>query len=200
MARLIRFYKPYGVLSQFRASDARPTLANFIDAAGFYPAGRLDADSEGLLLLTDDGRLQARIAHPKNKLEKTYLVQVLATDGHIAPAALDRLREGVTLRDGPSRASSVRALTEAPDVPERSPPVVPRHAATSAWLSIGMTTGRNRQVRRMLAAVGYPVLRLVRVRIGPWTLDDLRPGQWRMESLHLPADQPRSSRQVSRRR
>jgi len=200
MARLIRFHKPYGVLSQFRATDPRPTLADFIEAPGFHVAGRLDADSEGLLLLTEDGRLQARIAEPKHKLEKTYLVQVLAPAGVVEPATLEQLRRGVMLRDGPSRARAVQVLGGVPQLAERVPPVAARHAVTSVWLSVGMTTGRNRQVRRMLAAVGHPVLRLVRTRIGPWTLDGLDPGQWRMENVHLPADQRGSSRHVSRRR
>ena len=182
MAKLIRFFKPFRVLSQFTDAQGRSTLADFIDVPGVYTAGRLDFDSEGLLLLTDDGALQARIAHPKYKLEKAYLAQV---DGAPSQATLDQLTRGVTLRDGVSRAVSA-TRTEPACVPSRDPPIPLRHRESSAWVNVVLDTGKNRQVRRMLAAVGHPVLRLVRTRIGPWKIDDLAPGQWKEEAVHLP--------------
>lgn len=174
---LIRLYKPYGVLSQFRDPD-RPTLADYLDRPGVYPAGRLDRDSEGLLLLTDDGALQARIAEPRFKLPKTYWVQVEAQPESRELAELAaRLVQGVPLKDGLSRAESLRALPE-PDLPPRPSPVVAHRQARSSWLEVVLTSGRNRQVRRMLAAVGLPVLRLHRAAIGPLDLRGLGPGQW----------------------
>jgi len=178
MARLILFNKPYGVLSQFtdRGSDgARATLSDHVAVPGVYPAGRLDRDSEGLLLLTDDGRLQARIADPRFKLPKTYLVQV---EGTPDAAALDALRRGVTLNDGPTRPAEVAAI-DPPDLWPRDPPVRFRKSVPDHWVSLTIREGRNRQVRRMTAAVGLPTLRLVRWRIGDWTLDGLSPGEWR---------------------
>jgi 23S rRNA pseudouridine2457 synthase len=175
--RLIRFYKPYGVLSQFRDPD-RPTLGDYISLAGVYPAGRLDRDSEGLLLLTDDGTLQARISHPRYKQPKTYQVQVEARPDPAAVAEFERrLRLGVALRDGPARVLSLRAI-EDPRLPLRDPPVTAHRAARSSWLEMVLTEGRNRQVRRMLAAVGLPVLRLHRARIGTVDLAGLAPGEW----------------------
>jgi len=179
---LIRFFKPFRVLSQFTDSNARTTLADFIDVANVRPAGRLDYDSEGLLLLTDDGALQARIASPRFKLEKTYLVQV---EGEPNRSALDRLVAGVELRDGISRAIRAAIIRE-PWLPPRDPPIPARHRQASAWVKVVMTTGKNRQVRRMLAAVGHPVLRLVRTQIGPWKLAPLQPGEWVAESVNLP--------------
>ena len=178
MSRLILFNKPYDVLSQFtdRGTPAeRVTLSRFIDVPGVYPAGRLDRDSEGLLLLTDDGRLQARIADPKFKLPKTYLVQV---EGVPDAAALAALRTGVVLKDGPTRPAEVEAI-EPPDLWPRTPPIRVRQAIPDRWLRLTIREGRNRQVRRMNAAVGHPTLRLVRWRIGDWTLDNLAPGAWR---------------------
>ncbi|MBA3863271.1 MAG: pseudouridine synthase [Erythrobacter sp.] len=174
---LIRFNKPFGVLSQFtdQAGDgARATLSDFIAMPGVYPAGRLDRDSEGLLLLTDDGALQARIANPRFKLPKTYLVQV---EGIPDAAALDRLRKGVTLKDGPTRPAQAD-LIDPPDLWPRDPPVRFRKSVADCWLRLTITEGRNRQVRRMTAAVGHPTLRLVRWSIGEWTLDDLPQGMW----------------------
>ena len=182
MATLIRFFKPFHVLSQFTDSRSRATLSQFIDVAGVYPAGRLDFDSEGLLLLTDDGALQARIANPRFKLEKTYLVQVERKPDR---GTLERLVEGVELRDGISRAAGAALIME-PHLPLREPPIPQRHRAASAWVKVTMTTGRNRQVRRMLAAVGHPVLRLVRTQIGPWKLAPLQPGEWARERVNLP--------------
>jgi 23S rRNA pseudouridine2457 synthase len=183
MARLILLHKPFRVLSQFTGGSGRRTLADFIDAAGVYPAGRLDFDSEGLLLLTDDGALQARIAHPRHKMPKTYWLQVL---GRPDAAALAAVTTGIALRDGISRAAAARPLDPEPRVPPRHPPVVSRHAAQSTWLELVLESGRNREARRLLAKAGYPVLRLVRVRIGPWSLDGLAPGEWREERVHVP--------------
>lgn len=178
MAKLILFNKPYDVLSQFtdRGSDtARATLSDFIAAPGVYPAGRLDRDSEGLLLLTDDGRLQARIADPRFKLPKTYLVQV---EGEADAASLERLRRGVDLKDGPTLPASVERIAE-PALWPRTPPVRFRKTVPDCWLRLTLREGRNRQVRRMTAAVGHPTLRLVRWSIGDWSLEGIAPGEWR---------------------
>ncbi|AMK20285.1 pseudouridine synthase [Sphingobium sp. TA15] len=175
---LILFNKPYGVLCQFsdeRTGPPRPTLAAYIDRPGFYPAGRLDLDSEGLLLLTDDGRLQARIADPRFKMPKTYLVQV---EGDPDEAALAALRHGVRLKDGPTLPAQVERI-EAPALWPRDPPVRFRKSVPDRWLRLTIREGRNRQVRRMTAAIGHPTLRLVRWRIGDWTLDGIPQGQWR---------------------
>ncbi len=178
MPRLILFNKPYGVLSHFTdrgSPTTRATLSDHIDLPGVYPAGRLDRDSEGLLLLTDDGRLQARIADPRFKMPKTYLVQV---EGDPQPAALDRLRKGVTLNDGPTLPAEAERIA-APDLWPRDPPVRFRKSIPDCWLQITIREGRNRQVRRMTAAIGHPTLRLVRWSIGDWTLADIPPGTWR---------------------
>ena len=178
MARLILLNKPYGVLSQFTdagSDGARATLSDYVAVKGVYPAGRLDRDSEGLLLLTDDGRLQARIADPKFKLPKTYLVQV---EGVPDAAQLDALRRGVRLKDGMTLPAEVEAI-DTPDLWDRDPPVRFRKTVPDSWISLTIREGRNRQVRRMTAAVGLPTLRLVRWRIGDWTLDGLAPGEWR---------------------
>jgi len=178
VARLILFNKPFGVLSQFtdaRSPTPRPTLSDWIEAPGFYPAGRLDADSEGLLLLTDDGRLQARIADPKFKLAKTYRVQV---EGDPDDRALAPLRTGVRLRDGMTLPAEARRI-DPPALWPRDPPVRFRKSVADCWLELTIREGRNRQVRRMTAAVGLPTLRLVRWQVGGWRLDGLAPGQWR---------------------
>ena len=176
---LILFNKPHGVLSQFTdkgtEGSPRPTLSAYIDIPGIYPAGRLDRDSEGLLLLTDDGKLQARLSNPKFKTEKTYLVQV---EGDPDAAALDTLTRGVTLKDGPTRPAKVRRIAP-PDIWERDPPVRFRKSVPDCWLEITISEGRNRQVRRMTADVGHPTLRLVRWRVGDFTLDGIEPGTWR---------------------
>ncbi|SEK23359.1 ribosomal large subunit pseudouridine synthase E [Roseateles sp. YR242] len=176
MSRLICFNKPYGVLSQFTAEGRWKGLKEFIDLPGVYPAGRLDADSEGLLLLTDDGQLQQRISAPRFKMDKTYWVQV---EGSPEEPALDSLRRGVVLNDGPTLPAQVRLLSPAPELWQRDPPVRARKTIPTAWIEVVIHEGRNRQVRRMTAAVGLPTLRLVRVAIGPYRLDDLQPGTWR---------------------
>ena len=178
MTRLILFNKPYGVLSQFTDDNARATLAAFVPVPGVYPAGRLDRDSEGLLLLTDDGRLQARIADPKFKLPKTYWVQV---EGATSEAQLMQLRRGVLLKDGMTLPAEVEAIA-APELWSRDPPVRFRKTVPDSWISLTIREGRNRQVRRMTAAVGLPCLRLVRWRIGDWTLNNLASGDWRDSS------------------
>ena len=176
---LVLFNKPYNVLSQFTdrstAPSARRTLSEFIDLPGVYPAGRLDRDSEGLLLLTDDGRLQARIADPKYKLPKTYLVQV---EGDVTDPALAALRRGVDLKDGRTRPADVERIPE-PQTWPRDPPIRVRKNIPTCWISLTIREGRNRQVRRMTAAVGHPTLRLIRWRIGDWTIDELRPGDYK---------------------
>ena len=179
MSRLILFNKPFGVLPQFTdkgtIGSPRPTLSDYIDVTGVYPAGRLDMDSEGLMLLTDDGRLQARIADPKHKMEKTYLVQV---EGAPDEAQLDALRQGVTLKDGPTLPAKAELIAP-PDLWPRDPPVRVRKTVPDAWIRLTIREGRNRQVRRMTAAVGLPTLRLVRWQVGDWTLNGIAPGAWR---------------------
>ncbi|HEY0027259.1 MAG TPA: pseudouridine synthase [Allosphingosinicella sp.] len=175
---LILFNKPFGVLCQFtneRTGPPRPTLADYIDVPGVYPAGRLDLDSEGLLLLTDDGALQARIADPRFKLPKTYLVQV---EGEVAESELATLRRGVQLKDGMTRPAEAKRIAE-PVLWSRDPPVRFRKSVPDCWLKLTLREGRNRQVRRMTAAVGHPTLRLVRWSIGDWTLDGLLSGECR---------------------
>jgi 23S rRNA pseudouridine2457 synthase len=177
--RLICFNKPYGVLSQFTPEGRWRGLKEFIAVPEVYVAGRLDADSEGLLLLTSDGALQARISDPRFKMEKTYWVQV---EGVPDEAALAALRQGVQLNDGMTRPANARLIDTPPGLWEREPPVRVRKAIPTAWLELGIREGRNRQVRRMTAAVGFPTLRLVRAAIGPYTLDGLAPGQWREDT------------------
>lgn len=178
MTRLILFNKPYGVLTQFTDHSEgapRATLSDYIKLPSVYPAGRLDRDSEGLLLLTDDGALQARIADPKYKTPKTYLAQV---EGEPDEASLDRLRKGVQLKDGLTRPATVEAI-EDPQLWPRDPPVRFRKTVPDTWLKLTIREGRNRQVRRMTAAVGHPTLRLVRWSIGEWTLEGVGLGEWR---------------------
>lgn len=178
MTGIILFNKPFGVLSQFtdeRLGNARPTLAAFIDAPGYYPAGRLDFDSEGLMVLCDNGRMQARIADPRFKLAKTYLVQV---EGEPNEAALDALRQGIRLKDGMTRPAEADRVAD-PALWPRDPPIRVRKSIPDCWLRLTITEGRNRQVRRMTAAVGHPTLRLVRWSVGQWSLDGLAPGEWR---------------------
>lgn len=175
---LVLFNKPYGVLCQFSGDgSARPTLAAFVDVPGVYPAGRLDLDSEGLLLLTDDGRLQAGITDPRHKLPKTYLVQV---EGELAEDGLAALRGGVRLKDGMTLPAAAERIA-APDLWPRDPPVRFRKTVSDCWIRLTIREGRNRQVRRMTAAVGHPTLRLVRWRVGGWTVEGLASGEWRRE-------------------
>lgn len=179
MPRLILFNKPYGVLCQFTdrgtAGSPRPTLSDYVKIPAVYPAGRLDLDSEGLLLLTDDGRLQARIADPQFKLPKTYLVQI---EGNITDSSLAALRRGVDLKDGRTRPADAKRI-DPPALWPRDPPVRFRKTVADCWIELTIREGRNRQVRRMTAAVGHGTLRLVRWRIGDWTLDGLAPAEWR---------------------
>jgi 23S rRNA pseudouridine2457 synthase len=174
--RYLVLFKPYGVLTQFVDAAGRVTLKDFVDVPGVYPVGRLDRDSEGLLLLTDDGPLAHRLTDPRYEHPRTYLVQVERIPDD---EALDRLRRGLILGDGPTRPAEVDLLPEPPDLPERSVPIRFRKAVPTAWLRLTLREGRNRQVRRMTAAVGHPTLRLVRVAIGPVTLGGLAPGAWR---------------------
>jgi 23S rRNA pseudouridine2457 synthase len=173
---LILFNKPFRVLSQFRDSGARQTLAEFISIRSVYPAGRLDYDSEGLLLLTGDGRLQARISQSDAQVTKTYWVQV---EGHAQPDQLELLERGLSLRDGPAAARSAVHIPGPAGLWPRTPPIRYRASVPDDWLQIDIIEGRNRQVRRMTAAAGLPTLRLIRYKIGPWSIDGLSPGQSR---------------------
>ena len=175
MRHIILFNKPYGVLTQFTDQEKRTTLACYIPIPEVYPAGRLDKDSEGLLLLTDDMRFRHAIMHPKFKLEKSYWVQV---EGVPNDSALSKLRTGILLKDGMTRPAKVKIIAP-PPVWERQPPVRFRAAIPTTWLEISLKEGKNRQIRRMTAASGYPTLRLIRFMIGKWQLQDLQPGQWR---------------------
>jgi 23S rRNA pseudouridine2457 synthase len=168
--------KPFGVLAKFTDAQGRPTLAPLVSVAGVYPAGRLDADSEGLLVLTSDGALQARIAHPRHHWKKTYWAQV---EGEIGEEAVERLRRGVVLADGPTRPAEARRIEEPPGLWPRDPPIRFRKSIPTSWIELTLGEGRNRQVRRMTAAVGHPTLRLIRYAVGPWTLEGLAPGQSR---------------------
>ncbi|MFN5632779.1 MAG: pseudouridine synthase [Sphingomonadales bacterium] len=179
MSRLILFNKPYGVLPQFTdkgtEGSPRPTLSAFIDVPNVYPAGRLDMDSEGLMLLTDDGRLQAQIADPRHKMPKSYLVQV---EGAVGEDALQKLRSGLKLNDGMTLPALAEAI-EPPALWPRDPPIRVRKTVPDSWIRLTLREGRNRQVRRMTAAVGHPTLRLVRWSVGDWSVEGLPPGKWR---------------------
>lgn len=187
MAKLVLFNKPYGVICQFSKHELHPTLKDYIAQPGIYPAGRLDTDSEGLLLLTGDGELQHRISDPRWKQPKTYWVQV---EGRPKEEQLQALRQGVDLGDFFTQPAEVRVLPETPGLWERKPPIRVRKTVPDTWLEIIISEGKNRQVRRMTAKVGLPTLRLVRVAIGPWLLDGLAPGEYRELDVSL-ADLPR---------
>ncbi len=176
MSRILLFNKPFGVICQFSRDGLHPTLADYLALPGFDPAGRLDTDSEGLLLLTDDGKLQHQITDPRHKLPKTYWVQV---EGAPDEAALAQLRQGVMLNDGLTRPAEARLIEEPANLWPRTPPIRFRKNIPASWLVLTIHEGRNRQVRRMTAAVGYPTLRLIRAAIGRWTVDGLSPGEWR---------------------
>jgi len=178
MSGLILFNKPYGVLCQFSGKQA--TLANYIDRPGFYAAGRLDKDSEGLVLLTDDGKLQTRIANPRFKMEKEYWVQV---EGEITPEAIQKLEKGVELKDGLTKPAKARSI--AAPLPDRDPPIRFRASIPTSWISMTIREGKNRQVRRMTAAVGFPTLRLYRHRIGEWNTADLAAGEFSQIQVDL---------------
>lgn len=181
MAQLLLFNKPFGVLSQFTGTNPQQTLTEFINRKGFYAAGRLDKDSEGLLILTDSGKLQQKIADPEFKLAKVYLAQV---EGHVDAAAIRQLQRGVELKDGLTRPAKITLIDE-PTLWPRDPPIRLRKQIPTSWIELTLFEGRNRQVRRMTAAVGFPTLRLVRVQVGEWKLDGLMPGQWRLrETRH----------------
>ncbi len=186
MSKIILFNKPFRVLCQFTDRGDRQTLADFIDQHNVYPAGRLDYDSEGLMILTDDGQLQHRISHPNHKQPKTYWVQV---EGRVSNETVEPLRTGITLNDGPCKPATVKCIAE-PKVWPRTPPVRARADIPTSWLEITISEGRNRQVRRMTAAIGHPTLRLIRVAIGPWKLDHLAPGEYQQHPVHAPTKRP----------
>ena len=200
MATIILFNKPFRVLSQFSDEQDRATLADYLSAPGFRVAGRLDYDSEGLLLLTDDGTLQQGIANPRHKLWKTYLVQV---EGAVSDEALQRLATGIELNDGLSLPARARRIRNPPLWP-RVPPVRERKRVADSWLELSIREGRNRQIRRMTAAAGFPTLRLVRTRIGDWSIGDLQPGQYRQLEVNMPSQAtarvPRANRTATKRR
>lgn len=176
MSRLILFNKPYGVICQFSGDGTHPTLKEYIPVPGVYPAGRLDTDSEGLLILTDDGKLQHRISHPLHKLPKTYWVQV---EGIPTPDALQQLIQGIDLSDFVSRPAQAKIIAEPSALWPRTPPIRFRKNIPTTWLELTIREGKNRQVRRMTAKIGFPTLRLIRYKIGEWTLAGLQPGEWR---------------------
>ena len=190
MAKVLLFNKPYNVLSQFTDTEGRATLADYISHTGYYPAGRLDYDSEGLLALVNDGSLQARIADPKHKLAKTYWVQV---EGSITDEAMTKLEQGVQLKDGLTKPAKAEAI-DPPKIWPRTPPIRERKSQTTSWLSLTIKEGKNRQVRRMTAHVGFPTLRLIRAAIGPWHLNDLGLGEHKFETVHLPTNSKTSAK------
>ncbi|MGO3698487.1 MULTISPECIES: pseudouridine synthase [Halomonas] len=190
MSSLYLLHKPYRMLSQFTDNEGRATLADVIKVPGVYAAGRLDYDSEGLLLLSDDGALIHRIAHPRHKQPKTYWVQL---EGQVDDTALNALRAGITLKDGPTRPAKARLIAP-PALAPREPAIDPKRHPSTSWLELTISEGRNRQVRRMTAHVGFPTLRLIRASIGAWQLGDLQPGEWRKETLHAPRKAPSPQR------
>lgn len=195
MSKIILLNKPFHVLSQFTDDQGRETLANYIKEPNVYPAGRLDYDSEGLLLLTDDGAIQHQISHPSKKMSKTYWVQV---EGKPTAEQLQPLKSGLQLQDGPCKPAQVSVISPPATWP-RNPPIRSRKEDKTSWLEITIQEGRNRQVRRMTAAVGFPTLRLIRVQIGPWKLDKLLPGESKTVTLHAP-QKSKSAQTQSRQR
>lgn len=188
MASIILLNKPFQVLCQFNTDDKRTTLKTFLpDHPGYYPAGRLDYDSEGLLILTSNGKLQNRISDPKHKLRKTYWVQV---EGIPDTNAIEQLRKGVELKDGLTRPATAQLIREPDNLWPRSPAIRERKAIPTQWLELSISEGRNRQVRRMTAAIGHPTLRLIRASIGDWHLQQMRPGDYRFESAVIPPPGP----------
>ena len=183
MPRIILFNKPFDVLCQFTDSEGRQTLADYIEQKAFYPAGRLDRDSEGLVVLSEHGELQHQIAHPKNKMAKTYWVQV---EGVPDEAALQQLRTGVVLKDGKTLPAEAQRLSEPAGLWPRNPPIRVRQSIPDSWIALTIREGRNRQVRRMTAAVGHPTLRLIRHTVGQWSIDGLASGEWRMVEVEAP--------------
>ncbi|PIE41224.1 MAG: pseudouridine synthase [Gammaproteobacteria bacterium] len=180
MAKIILLNKPFQVLCQFSHHEQKTTLKPFVPVKGFYPCGRLDYDSEGLLVLSDDGTLQSIIAHPKHKMEKTYWAQV---EGSVAPTAIAQLEQGLELKDGKTRPARARIIAEPAGLWQRQPPIRERRHIPTTWIELTISEGKNRQVRRMTAATGHPTLRLIRTRVGPWQLNDLPPGQWRYADI-----------------
>lgn len=179
MGRILLFNKPFGVICQFSRDGLHPTLADYIPVPEFYPAGRLDTDSEGLLVLTDDGQLQHRITDPKHKLPKTYWVQL---EGVPDEGELEKLRRGVKLPDFTTQPAEVRLMDEPAKLWPRDPPIRERKSIPTSWIELTIREGKNRQVRRMTAAIGLPTLRLIRHRIGEWTLDGLELGTWKIQA------------------
>ncbi len=194
MPRIILLNKPYDVLCQFTDAEGRRTLADFVSQKAFYPAGRLDRDSEGLVVLSERGELQHQIAHPKHKMAKIYWVQV---EGEPDETALQQLKDGVALKDGKTLPAGVRRIAEPAQLWPRTPPIRVRKNIPDSWLELTIREGKNRQVRRMTAAIGHPTLRLIRYAIGSWTLDGLAPGEWRMLEVELPASS--RSKQLTKR-
>ncbi len=184
MAKLILLNKPFQVMPQFTDEQGRTTLANYVTTKGVYAAGRLDYDSEGLMLLTDNGQLQHQIANPKKKMTKRYWVQV---EGDVDDVRLNELRKGIVLKDGPCRPAKVEIIQEPKNLWPRTPPIRERASIPTTWLSISISEGRNRQVRRMTAAIGYPTLRLIRYSIGDWALESLAPGDTKLLEVNMPA-------------
>jgi 23S rRNA pseudouridine2457 synthase len=196
MAKIILLNKPFNVLCQFTDNEGRTTLADFISEKKNYPAGRLDYDSEGLVILTDNGALQHRISDPKAKMAKTYWVQV---EGAPSDQALEPLRTGAVLKDGPCQPAQVELISE-PDIWPRSPPIRERKAIPTTWLQLVITEGRNRQVRRMTASIGFPTLRLIRVKIGEWSIDEMMPGESRQITVTAPPSNPSRPKHTNRRK